>query len=243
MNLFQIPNGHASLENTSFIAAAIIILIICFVTYITCRKQLKENPADTLRIEPPKVKNKSGNFKPKGIMKHLSFSSKWNIRDIFRNKVRTAMGVVGIAGCMMLLVCAFGMLDTLNDYVNWQFEELYNFEYKVTLKDNYTEEEYKEIVEICEGKEAKTLTTKDYEFTVSEECEGATSQTLGIEIKFGDRKEANNIFVSDSKEFIRFTNKDREYITLEDDGIYVTEKLAKKENLKIRRQIKLAYLW
>ena len=36
----------------------------------------------------------------------------------------------------------------------------------------------------------------------------ATSQTLGIEIKNGDKREANNIFVTDAKDYVRFTSKE-----------------------------------
>lgn len=211
MRLFQIPNGKAILENTSFAVALAVVFVICLVTYLTCKKELKQNPAETLRTELPKVKTKSINFGTKGLLKKLSFESKWNIRDILRNKLRTAMGIFGIAGCMMLLVCAFGMLDTLNYYINWQFDDLYNFEYRLSLKSDYTRREYKEI-------------NKYYG--------NATSETLGIEIKFQDEKETNNIFVYDSLDYIKFTNHDIEFIKLKDDGVYITEKLAETKNLK-----------
>ena len=49
--------------------------------------KLKENAAETLRNEIPTVKKGSLNITRKGIFKKLTFSSKWNIRDILRNKV------------------------------------------------------------------------------------------------------------------------------------------------------------
>ena len=70
----------------------------------------------------------------------MGFSSKWNIRDIIRNKMRTLMGIAGMAGCCMLLVGAFGMLDTMKNFIDTQFEKLYNFDYKLTLKSEYTED-------------------------------------------------------------------------------------------------------
>lgn len=222
MNLFQIPNGRAVLENSSFAIALGVIFVVCLVTYITCRKELKKNPAETLRTEMPKVKGKGLNFTAKWPFKNLSFSSKWNIRDILRNKSRTIMGIFGIAGCMMLLVCACGMLDTMNHYINWQFDELYNFEYKIMLKPNYTNKEFKEI--------SKYYGT-------------ATSQTLGVEVKFGDRKETNNIFVANSEDYIRFTNKDIEFIKLKDERNICNRKVCRNRRLKRRRHFNLAYLW
>lgn len=49
MEYFQIPNGAAVVSNSSFVIATIVVLVVSVVTYLTCRKELKENPADTLR--------------------------------------------------------------------------------------------------------------------------------------------------------------------------------------------------
>ena len=212
MEYFQIPNGKAAVDSSSFLVAAIIVLVISLVTYLTCRSELKESPAETLREEMPKVKSKSLNITSKGIFKNMKFASKWNFRDVLRNKTRTLMGLVGIVGCTMILVCAFGMFDTLHNFIDWQFDDLYNFNYKLSLNEGYSSEKFNEI-------------TSKYG--------NATSQTLGIEIKNGDKREANNIFVTDAKDYVRFTSKEKEYITLEDTGIYVTQKLAENKGYKI----------
>lgn len=79
----------------------------------------------------------------KGIFKKSSISTRWNLRDIGRNKSRSIMAIVGIIGCTMLIVCAFEMLDTMNSYLNWEFDIINNFEYKISLANNYTDEELK----------------------------------------------------------------------------------------------------
>ena len=96
MEYFQVPNGRAGISNSSFIVAILVVIAVAIVTYITCRNELKESPAQTLRTELPKVKEKGINITTKGIFKKLGFSSKWNIRDILRNKMRTIMGIVGM---------------------------------------------------------------------------------------------------------------------------------------------------
>lgn len=212
MTYFQIPNGKAVVSNSSFVVAIIVVIAVSAVTYITARKELKENPAQTLRTEMPKIKQKSLNITAKGVFKRLGFSSKWNLRDILRNKMRTLMGIAGITGCCMLLVCAFGMFDTMNNFIDTQFEKLYNFDYKLTLKTGYTDETLEKLIN---------------------EYGDNTSQTLGIEIKNGDTKEANNIFVDDSKGYVRFMNHNQEFIELSDNGVYITEKLAKTKGYKI----------
>lgn len=216
MEYFQIPNGKAVVADSSFVVAILVVIAVSVVTYITARKELKENPAQTLRTQMPKIKQKSLNITTKGFFKKLRFSSKWNIRDILRNKMRTIMGIAGITGCCMLLVCAFGMLDTMNNFIDTQFEKLYHFDYKLTLKNGYTNETLEKLIN---------------------EYGNNTSQTLGIEIKNGEIKEANNIFVDDSNDYVRFMNHKQEYVNLSDDGIFVTEKLADTKGYKIGDKI------
>lgn len=216
MTYFQIPNGKAAISDSSFIVAVLVVIAVSFVTYITARKELKESPAQTLRTEMPKIKQRSLNITTKGFFKRLSFSSKWNIRDILRNKIRTIMGIAGITGCCMLLVCAFGMLDTMNNFIDTQFEKLYNFDYKLALKSGYTNDTMEKLIS---------------------EYGDNTSETLGIEIKNGDLKEANNMFIDDSKGYVRFVNHNQEYIELNDEGVFVTEKLAKIKGYKIGDKI------
>lgn len=217
MGYFEVPNGKAAVDISSFIVAAFVIILVSLVTYFTCRAQLKGSPAETLREELPKVKKKSLNITTKGIFKKMSFSSKWNARDILRNKMRTLMGIAGITGCCMLLVCAFGMLDTMNNFINTQFEKLYNFDYKLHLKEGYSEEDLNKL---------------------TDKYGNNTSENLRIEIVNENKKEANNIFVDNANEYVKFVDHNGNCIKLNDNGIYVTEKLAKNNGYKIGDKIK-----
>lgn len=116
----------------------------------------------------------------------------------------------------MLLVCAFGLLDTMNSYLDWQFDKINNFEYKLALSNNCTEEELKSLENLYGN---------------------ATSQTLAIEFENGDKKETNTVVVNDAEGYLRQTDHNKNYITLNDDGVYLTEKLAEKYNLKIGDEI------
>lgn len=141
MEYFEVPNGKAVIDDGSVIIVIIAVLVISVVTYLTCRSELKESPAETLREKMPTVK--ASKFTSKGIFKQMKFSNKWNLRDILRNKMRTLMGIVGITSCTMILTCAFGLRDTMNSFIDWQFEGLYNFDYKLSLKSDYTDDQFK----------------------------------------------------------------------------------------------------
>lgn len=218
MEFFEIPNGHPSMNIQSYIVAILVVLVVSLITYITGRKILKENPAETLRNKIPNVRARSLNITTKGIFKNLGFSSKWNLRDIVRNKMRTFMGVAGVVGCCMLIVCALGMLDSMNYFVKLQFETLYNFDYKLNIKENISD------------------TDLD---TLYNEYGKYTSESLGIEIKNSEgTRESNNIFVTDAGDLVRFVDRKNNIINKPtDDGVYVTFKLAENNGYKLGDEI------
>lgn len=83
MSFFEVPNGHPVVKFSGFILALFVVLLVSFITYLSSKSILKENPAESLRKKMPKVKKNSLNLTTKGFLKNLSFSSKWNIRDSF----------------------------------------------------------------------------------------------------------------------------------------------------------------
>jgi ABC-type antimicrobial peptide transport system permease subunit len=218
MAFFEMPNGHPSMNTTSYLVALAVILLVALITYLTGRTILKESPAETLRTKMPNVKGRVLNITKKGIFKKLSFSSKWNIRDILRNKMRTIMGLAGVVGCCTLIVCSFGMLDSMNFFVKLQFEDLYNFNYKLNIKEGISNEEYE---------------------VLYEKYGNHTSQSLGIEIRDKNgKRESNNILVTDAGDYLRFVdNKNKIKDKPTDNGVYVTYKLAKTNNYKLGDEI------
>ncbi len=108
------------------------------------------------------------------------------------------------------------MLNSINHFIKLQFDDLYNFEYKLSLKESLNKDEV-------------TLLTKKYG--------NNTSQTFVIEIK--DNRKTNTIFVDDSNNYIRFMDDSDNFIKLNrNDGVYVTYKFAEINNLKIGDKVK-----
>jgi putative ABC transport system permease protein len=218
MEFFEIPNGSPAMNVTSYYISLIVIGLVSLITYITGRSILKENPAETLRTKIPSIKGNVLNITKKGFFKKLSFETIWNIRDILRNKMRTFMGLAGVVGCCTLIVCALGMLDSMNFFVKLQFEDLYNFDYKLNLKENLGENELKDLYD---------------------KYGSYTSQSLGIEIKDEDGvRESNNIFVTDADNYVRFVDNNNNIKDKPtDDGIYITYKLASVKGYKLGDEI------
>ena len=218
MSFFEIPNGAPAMNISSYYVSALVILTVAIITYITGRSILRENPAETLRTKIPSIKGNALNITRTRLFKHMSFESLWNIRDILRNKMRTFMGLAGVVGCCTLIVCALGMLDSMNFFVKLQFETIYNFDYKLNLKEELSEEELN---------------------TLYNKYGNNTSKYLGIEIRDSEgNRESNNILVTDANDYLRFVdNKNKIKDKPTDDGIFVTYKLAKTKGYKIGDEI------
>ncbi len=212
MSYFEVPIYETVLIPTVYILAALVVILITLVTYLSCRSILKESAVDALRVEIPKVKNTKFDLTTKGIFKKSSISTRWNLRDIGRNKSRSLMAIVGIIGCTMLLICAFGMLDTMNSYLDWEFDKLNDFAYKLSLSNNYTDKQLDKLID---------------------KYGNSTSETLGIEIKINDKKETNTLTINDAKDHLKYTDHNQKYIELKDDGVYITEKLSQKYGLNV----------
>ena len=216
MSYFEVPVYNTVLIPVVYILAIAVVALITLVTYLSCRSILKESAVEALRIEIPKVKSTKFDLTTKGIFKKASISTRWNLRDVGRNKGRSLMAIVGIIGCTMLMLCAFGMMDTMKSYLSWEFDKISNFEYKLSLSNNNTDDQFTNI---------------------TEKYGNETSESFGIEIKNVDKKETNTLTVNDAPNKLKYTNHNKEYMDLKDDGIYITEKLSEKYGLKVGDEI------
>ena len=79
-----------------------------------------------MRLEVPRIKMKSRDG-GSGLTSKMGFAAKWNLRDIKRSKARTAMGIVGIMGATLIIVLAFGMMDSFDRYIQWNFEDISHY--------------------------------------------------------------------------------------------------------------------
>lgn len=113
---FDIPDWSLIMPGFCIPVIILTVVFLTFISYLSVKKMLKGTAADALRPYTPKVIKKSllENF---SIWEKLSFGTKWNIRDILRHKSRSAMTLVGVVGCMILLVGGLGMKDTMGSFM------------------------------------------------------------------------------------------------------------------------------
>ncbi|WP_084558387.1 FtsX-like permease family protein [Anaerocolumna xylanovorans] len=119
-----------------FSILAVAILLMTIVTAAFCHHELKERPAALMRPVPPKKGQIILLEKVGFIWKHLSFTWKVTMRNIFRYKPRVFMTIIGIAGCTALLLTGFGIKDSFNGIAEKQYGDIFRYSDMIVLKDD-----------------------------------------------------------------------------------------------------------
>ena len=210
-NMYRIGDIKLSYYSSlTFQGMMIALLCTLGATIYTCRKTLKESPANLLRPVAPAPGKRVLLEKIPCIWNHLSFSYKVTVRNVFRYKKRFLMTIIGIAGCTGLILAGFGLKDCIVKMVPHQYEGIFNYQVKITLDENQTKDT---INKIKENKKVKDLLQIQEESITLDNKDTNQSITLIVPkdnidgfIKLQDRK---------SKEKYQLK-----------DGVIVTEKLA-----------------
>ncbi len=105
------------------LAIALFAAGIVGATIATCINELHESPASLMRPKAPKAGSRIFLERIRPVWKRLSFLNKVTARNIFRYKRRFFMAVIGIAGCVALLICGFGIRDTVISLSDRQYGE------------------------------------------------------------------------------------------------------------------------
>ena len=224
-----ISNAHESLYSLpkvsivyypSYIVQSLFISILCTVgaSLFVLRVELRNKPANLMKVKAPKVGKKILLERVTPIWRRFNFNYKVTFRNIFRYKQRMLMTIFGISGCMALLVTGFGLKDSNVGMVDRQFGQLWNYEAMVILDDDSTEE------------------MKEYDNTLNRLSGYEDKLDLHQESVVFSKEDMNNqeatLYVPQSTDhlddFIILGNRESgDKYKLSDDGVVITEKLAK----------------
>lgn len=124
--------------NVKYGGIGLILISVCILgaTIYTVLKELRDTPANLMRPKAPKSGNRVFLEKIPVIWKHLNFSQKVTVRNLFRYKKRFYMTVIGILGCTALILTGFGIKDSVMQIIPNQFEKVFSYDMQATLKDS-----------------------------------------------------------------------------------------------------------
>jgi putative ABC transport system permease protein len=119
--LWDIPEGTSHFFYPMSITIAVILLVLSLLaSFLVAHSVIQEKPVDTLRPKVPKFKKSFSaaiHFSSAALSSE-SLSFKMAMRNISRNKLKTVMVILGTLGCTALLVCGFGVMDTLDHCID-----------------------------------------------------------------------------------------------------------------------------
>jgi len=215
-NRFSMPVWEPGFDMSFVYIAVLLVLLSVLVTYVTCRRISKENPANTMRPKAPNMSSKSFIEKSR-LWIHLNFNLRWNWRDARRNKFRALMAIIGVMGCVALLIAAFGMNDSLNELESWEYDDISHYGAKLQLSNNATPLEL---------------------YYILNDTNGSFIMQQSIEIKANDKEDTVTLLASNNTDLISYTDSDRNQIEIKEGDVSISAKLADKFNLSVGDEIR-----
>ena len=112
--------------------------VVLAVTWYCCHSTLKEVPAELIRPKAP-TSGKKIILEYLPLWNRLSFLNKVALRNILRYRQRLLMMLIGIGGCTALLVTGFGLRDSISNIVDYQYENISQYDLEVYFDGGQTE--------------------------------------------------------------------------------------------------------
>lgn len=211
-------------------AVSLAISLVCttLVTVLSIYKELQTNPAVLMRPKAPKAGKRIFLEKITFLWNRFNFTAKVTARNLFRNKQRFAMTLLGIAGCTALLTASLGMHNSISAILTEQYGDDAISKYDLQLVFN----------------SPQTTDTHSYEYTKAQNDSRISALMLTAMKSMTATGENSDtsldvyVLVPEAPdrlaEFIDLRSRTSgEQFTLTDEGAVITEKLSKDTGVKV----------
>ncbi|GHU88955.1 hypothetical protein FACS1894202_06100 [Clostridia bacterium] len=207
------------------LAAAVLSTVIP--TWAACIGSLRENPAMLMRPKAPKSGARVLLERVTPVWRRLKFSHKVMVRNLFLNKRRFLMTVIGVFGCCALLLMGFGLRNSINGIAERQYSGLSLQDASVVLRDGTSSSEDTPLNAVIRAAGASALYFDESEIRASsDKVESTTLETVLI---VPERTENLDSFLL----FYDTVSREHAPIPLKPDGVIVTQKLAQWLKLSV----------
>ncbi len=226
--LYNMEDKLTIVVDTLSLNVAIVAAFACcaLVTFFVCYNNLHHKPATLMRPKAPKAGKRILLERITPLWKRLNFTSKITWRNLFRYKSRLFMTAIGIAGCTALMLAAFGLYNSINDVCDLQFGEICTYNTVIISDKEKTVDEFSSLLD-----DLKNDDRFENRALVSQKSVSASS---------GKESVTSDVYLSvveNSEDFTKMFNlKNRlsgEKLTLDNDGVILTEKLAKMLSVEV----------
>ena len=196
-------------------ALAVFFALLCSVgaACAAAWSEMRQMPAQLMRPKAPKAGKRIFLEYLTPLWKRLSFLQKVSARNILRYKKRLFMMVLGVGGCMALLIAGLGMRDSISNVAEEQYTDITVYDYAISFSQGQSQAAQDEFRASMDGQ----LT----------DCAFAGVHMMDVLTNQGT-KSANLVATGDPAitELIDLHDGDRSLGYPSDAGVFVSRKLA-----------------
>lgn len=215
-SFYSLPEWYPGFDISFIIVIVAMVLSSLLVSYFAAKNISKENPANTMRPKAPNLSS-SGILERSKFWDKLNFNIRWNYRDAKINKFRALMAIVGVMGCVALLVAAFGMNDSLDNLKTWEYDDISHFESKLIIDSGALPSDIDNI---------------------ANEINGTKVMEQAIEIKANGNEKTGMLLSLNETKLLTHTDPNGNPINLSSSDISLSKKIADSLGVKVGDSIK-----
>lgn len=217
--VYFVPRGAMPVNWPLALAAAGLGLgVTLLATWAAAAATLRETPAALMLPRAPKAGKRILLERLGPLWRHLSFSWKVTLRNLFRYKKRLVMTVIGIAGCTALLLTGLGLQNSINDIIDVQYGQLVHYNVVVSGdEDAATGEREQADALLADGDVVQQAARATVESVMAQGADGTEVMTTVV---------APQDPAAFSSLWTLRTRQDQQPVVLADGGVVLTEKLA-----------------
>ena len=234
--MYEMPETITSFMPLYLVLGVVISLgSTMLAAFLACRKELAAVPSVLMRPKPPKAGKRVFLENIDFIWKRLSFTSKVTVRNLFRNKKRFLVTVIGIAGCTALLLAACGLRDAISGVIDNQYGKgngIAQYDLQVVLEDGQASYNDSKIVADINGVTNIDSSMLGY----LKVCKGYSERSdkeLEIDVLVPENPATLGGFIN-----LKLNDKP---IPLTDEGAVISKKLADKTNTDIGENLTISW--
>ena len=204
---FVMPDWTVHIPLWIWAITLMIVLLTILIGYLSVKDLLRGTAAETLRPYTPRQIHRLL-IEGTALWRRMRFGTKWNLRDIFRHKSRSAMSFIGTFGCMLMLVASFGMNQTMDNFLDTFYDGTAAYATKIFMSSDADNEDAVKLADELDG---------DYSASVS--------------AKVGDKTVSVDVY-NITHDMYRFIDKDSKIIPLPEEGALICKRLARDFDAK-----------
>ena len=225
--IYNIPTLYTPMYvDLASISVAMAVGTTILATLWASLSSLSHKPSELMRPKAPKLGKRIFLERISVIWRRLSFSGKVTARNLFRYKKRLCMTVFGIAGCTALLLIGFGIRDSISTIATLQFEEIYQYQDIVTMKDYLTQTDIDACRQGVESLEGVQGTTVIYAKSLQTRSQAEDSSEVDAYITVPQQSQELDQWIT-----LRDVET-KQALSIEDGGAIITDKMASTLDLE-----------